>query len=308
MTATTVDFGPSLQHCSKSDWIAEVAELVEYDGSSARLGKRHSAFFTEHGKTLLVSFETLQGIRALSPKAQPMGWKMVKNNGWSCLSLVSDGDTWFRNPAVYAYFDHLVDDGFFEEFDRVLFFGAGPCGYAAAAFSVVAPGARVLAIQPQATLDPARTEWDRRFPEQRRVSFSGRFGYAPDMLEAAECAYVVYDPLQTEDAMHATLFSGPNVQKRRLRHMGSALQTDLLQMDALYGMLEAAAAGALTPSTFARLTRARRNHLPYLKRVLARLDRDDRTELARVLCHNVSARMRAPGFAQRLAELNLQDA
>ena len=50
------------------------------------------------------------------------------------------GDTWFRDNRVYGYFDRLIADGFFEDFDTVIFYGAGSCGYAAAAFSVAAPG------------------------------------------------------------------------------------------------------------------------------------------------------------------------
>ena len=64
---------------------------------------------------------------------------------------------WFRYPKVHAYFNRLVDDGFFDDLDKVVFYGAGPCGYAAATFSVAAPGATVVAIQPQATLDPRVT-------------------------------------------------------------------------------------------------------------------------------------------------------
>lgn len=303
MPDLNIDFGPSLCGLGRSDWIAEVEELVSYDGYLSRLGKRHIAVFTEHSKTLLVSFETLQGIQALSPTAQPMGWEMVKSRGWSNLTLISDGDTWFRNPAVYAYFDRLVDDGFFDEFDRVIFYGAGSCGYAAASFSAVAPGARVLAIQPQATLAPHLTEWDTRFTEQRRVNFTDRYGFAPDMLEAAMQAYVLYDPTQIEDAMHAALFTRANVTKLRMRHMGAALQTDLLQMGILYDLIACANDGLLTPSRFAALARARRNHLPYLRRLLTRLDQDGRTDLVRLLCHNVSARMPAPRFAQRLKSL-----
>ena len=67
---------------------------------------------------------------------------MVREHRWSHMALISDSDTWFRDPAVYGWFDRLVDEGFFDEFDRVLFYGAGPCGYAAAAFSVSAPGAQ----------------------------------------------------------------------------------------------------------------------------------------------------------------------
>ncbi len=308
MSYVKVDFGPSLKDYSRSDWIAEIAELVEEDGSFQRLGKTHFSVFTEHGKTLLVAFETLQGICALSPTAHPMGWHMAENNNWSSLTLVSDGDTWFRNPAVYAYFDHLVDDGFFDEFERVVFYGAGSCGYAAAAFSVTSPGACVVTVQPQATLDPAVTEWDQRFVEQRRVNFNDRYGYAPDMLEAAQQAYVIYDPTQLEDAMHAALFSRPNVKKLRLRNMGSTLQTDLLDMGILFDLLEYANHGLLSQTRFAELARMRRNHLPYLKRLLARLDRDDRPHLSKLLCHNVSARMRAPSFAARLTQKRDQEA
>lgn len=308
MSKVKTDFGPSLKDYSRSDWIAEVRELVEDDGSFSRLGKRHMAVFTEHGRTLLVSFETLQGIQALSPKAHPMGWRMAETHNWSSLTLVSDGDTWFRNAAVYAYFDHMVDDGFFDEFDRVLFYGAGSCGYAAAAFSVAAPGARVLAIQPQATLSNDFAEWDQRFPEMRRTSFSDRYGFAPHMLEAATRAHIVYDPRQMEDAMHAALFTGPNIVKTRLRHWGATLQTDLLEMQILYDLLEYANNDMLDRRRFAELARMRRNHLPYLKRLLARLDAEDREDLVRLLCHNVSARMRAPAFAARLAELRQEPA
>ena len=304
MSRAQIDFGPSLREYGKSDWCAELAELVEDDGMFQRLGKRHMAVFTEHGRTLLVSFESIQGIFALSPKAHPMGWTCAETAGWSSLTLISDGDTWFRNPAVYAYFDHLVDDGFFDDFDRVLFYGAGPCGYAAAAFSVVSPGARVLAIQPQATLDVNRAEWDKRFPEQRRVNFTDRFGYAPDMLEAARAAYVIYDPMQLEDAMHASLFSGPNALRLRMPHMGATLQTDLMGMGILYDLLDYAMLDRLSVNEFAHIARARRNHLPYLKRLLAYLDAQDRPDLIRLLCHNVSARMRAPVFANRLERLS----
>lgn len=302
-----ISFGPSLSDYSTSDWMAELAELVEADGSFTRLGKRHLAVFTEQSSTLLVSFETIGGIFALSPKAHPLGWEMVENASWSSLSIVSDGDTWFRNKAVYAYFDRLVDDGFFDEFDRVLFYGAGPCGYAAAAFSVVSPGARILAIQPQATLDAERTEWDTRFPDQRRTDFTDRFGYAPDMLEAAHQVYVVYDPLEMEDAMHASLFTGDNVIPLRMRHGGGALQSDFLNMGILYDLLECALLDRLTLGTFAVFSRARRQHIPYLKRLLARLEDQDRNELMRLLCHNVSARMHAPFFARRLAALKQEE-
>ena len=292
-----------LSGIDKPEWTRRVTARAEHDGAADRLGRSHFAAFIKSGSTLLVTFETVQGMRGLTESAQPLGWNLSQRLGWSHLLLASDGDTWFRAPEVYGYFDQLIDDGFFDEFDNVLFYGAGPCGYAAAAFSVAAPGSTVVAIQPQATLDPRVTEWDDRFTDMRRTDFTDRFGYAPDMIDGAARAYVIYDPAEPLDAMHAALFTRPNVTKFRMRYMGEALQSHLLFMKRLFPLLQAAAEDRLTDRYFAGLYRARRNHLPYLRRLLTRLEAEDRTGLTEVLCRHVTARFTAPRFARRLRAL-----
>jgi hypothetical protein len=288
----------------KSGWTDRIMNEAQTRGAADRLGRRHFAAFVKAGPVLLVSFETVQGMRSLTESARPLGWLMSQKMGWSSLLLASDGDTWFRDKDVYAYFDQLVDDGFFDDFDRVIFYGAGPCGYAAAAYSVTAPGARVLAVQPQATLDPAVAEWDDRFTDMRRLDFTSRYGYAPDMIDAAQQMHVIYDPDVTQDAMHAALFTAPNVAKYRMRYMGEALQTHLLYMKRLFPILQAVAEDRLTPRFFAGLYRARRNHLPYLRRLLSRLELKERPDLIRLLCQNVTARFQAPRFQRRLRQLD----
>ncbi|MBD3663507.1 phosphoadenosine phosphosulfate reductase [Sulfitobacter aestuariivivens] len=304
MTDQTPSLETSLAELSKPDWIHAVSQIVEEDGYFQQLGARHFASFVEEGTTLLVTFETIQGMHALSAMAQPFGWEMLRDYGWSHLCVASDGDTWFRDPDVYAYFDRLVDDGFFDEFEKVIFYGAGPCGYAAGAFSVASPLAQVVLIQPQATLDPRIADWDDRFVDMRRTDFSSRYGYAPDMLDAADQAFVLYDPRETLDAMHAALFTRQNVIKLRMTHMGAALQTDLMEMDQLAPLLLAVEAGTLTPASFAALYRARRDYRPYLRNVLMRLETLDRPLLAAALCRNVTSRIqRTGGFARRLRDL-----
>lgn len=304
MTDPAPTLDSSLLDLNRRDWLATVEQIVDEDGYVEPLGKRHHAIFFEEGTTLLVTFETLQGIQALSDLGQPLGWEMLRDHGWSHLCLASNGDTWFRDASVYAFFDRLIDDGFFDEFDQVLFYGAGPCGYAAAAYSVAAPGARVLAIQPQATLDPRITEWDDRFSDMRIQDFTTRYGFAPEMLDAAEQAYVLYDPREQLDAMHAALFTRPNVTKFRMRFMGDALQTDLLEMGTWAALLQAAATGDLTTQAFARLYRARRDYRPYLRNLLDSFEAENREGLVEALCTNVSGRMRAPRFAVRLRDIH----
>jgi hypothetical protein len=281
-------------------WLDKVAELTDEDGYVERLGARHAAIFIEDKSTLLVTFETHDSIASLSRDAHPLGWDMVKALGWSHLCLVSDGDTWFRDRAVYGYFDRLVDDGFFEEFDQVIFYGAGPCGYAAAAFSVAAPGAKVVVLQPQATLDPRVAEWDERFRDMRRTSFTDRYGYAPDMLDAAERCFVIYDPEIELDAMHAALFTRSNVTKFRMRFIGEDLEKSLMRMQLLFRILAQTSAGKLNCAALARLWRARRRDGAYQFNVLTRLQADDRPYLTVLLARKVLEQRNARPFRKAL--------
>lgn len=284
-------------------WKQKLLEQAEAEGMAQDLGDRHFATFIDRDATLIVTFETAEGIRAMSETHQPFGFELVKSKGWSHLCIISEGDTWFRDPKVYGFFDRLIDDGFFEDFSRVVFYGAGPCGYAAAAFSVASPGATVVAVQPQATLDARMTEWDDRFTEMRRVSFTDRYGYAPDMLDAANHAFILYDPVETLDAMHATLFQRSNVTRLRMRYMGGELQARLLDMSLLYRILTLAGSGKLNARSFFQLYRARRSYPRYLKGLVAVLDRQNRPYLNMVVCRNVIARMPARRFRRRLEEL-----
>ena len=285
------------------DWFARIAEIGEEAGYFQRLGARHAALFLDQSPTLLVTFESVASIRQTQPGQLPVGYQIAKGRGWSQLCLIADGDTWYRDKAVYGYFDRLVDDAFFEDFDQVVFYGAGMAGYAAAAFSVAAPGATVIAVQPQATLDPRVTGWDPRWSEMRRTSFTDRYGYAPEMIEGAGQVFVIFDPEQVLDAMHAALFTKSFVTPLPCRHLGRDIGTALDEMHVLQSMLAAACTGAFDARMFAIFYRARRNYRPYLRGLLTHLDRDGRAYLAALLCRNVVGRMEAPKMKARLEQL-----
>ena len=140
---------------------------------------------------------------------------MAPEKGWSHLWVVSEHQDWFRDPHVIRHFDRLIDDGFLDQFDDVIFYGCYAGGYAAAACSVSYPMATVIAINPQATLNPSIASWDKRFKHTRRQDFTTRFGYAPKMCESANDVFVFYDQDSPENAMHAALFQGDNVTHLR---------------------------------------------------------------------------------------------
>jgi hypothetical protein len=303
MTQETTAFPPDLSELSRGQLLTALRDIGDELGFAEPLGRSHAGIFVEEGDTLFVSFESVSGIEALSPTRTPLGFEMLRRKGWSSLSLISRGDTWFRDPKVYGFFDQLLDDGFFDEFEQVIFYGAGPCGYAAGAFSVAAPGARVVMLQPQATLDPRVTEWDDRFIEHRRLDFTSRYGFAPDMIDAADEAFVFYDPRERFDAMHSALFERRNVTRHRMPYMGSTLQGDMMSLGLLPQVLEQVADGSFSAESFSKMMRIRRKHMPYLRRLLSDVDKAERPDLAKMICSNVVARMKAPRFRRRLAQI-----
>jgi hypothetical protein len=120
---------------------------------------------------------------------------------------------------------------------------------------------------------------------------------------AAAKAFVLYDPAERMDAMHAALFTRSNVTKFRLRQMGDALQTELLDLGLLYTLIEDAAEGTLDVQRFATHFRARRSHPAYLRNLLTELDAQSRPYLATLLCRNTVARLNAPRIQRRLEML-----
>ncbi len=270
------------------------------EGFQHMLGRDHSVSYIARGPKLLVTFESIRGTLEATEDGMPLGLDFAEDKNWSVLHFTADGDTWFRDPAIHAFMDEMVDDAFFEDFDTVTFFGTGMGGYAAAAYSVAAPGARVVAISPQATLDPVLAEWDHRFPAARQLDFRTRYGYAPDMVEGAARAWLLYDPHETFDCVHASLFRTPNVTRLRCRHFKTHIAASLRDMDMLHWMIEEAAEDRLTTQRFHARLRRRRDHGRYLRNVLFHLDDAHRPYLTALYCAHVLAHRNAPAFRRRL--------
>jgi hypothetical protein len=271
------------------------------------LGDHHWAVFNEDGPILVISFDRLEDIAALEPGTMPQIFGQATKNGWSHLSLISEGKTWYRDPPVIAHIDRLVDEAFFDNFDRVVFYGAGMGAYAAAAFSVAAPGATVLAVQPRATLDPSVAGWDTRNMAARRLDFTHRYGYAPDMIDGAAQVFTIHDPYCRADAMHVALFRKSFVTHFKARFLGDHVAQSLGEMGVLPKLVKAACDGTLTQETYTTLWRERRNFGNYLRWILRACMDADRPKREAMVCRSVTNRMRAPAFRKHLEKLEKTD-
>lgn len=298
-TALTED----LSDLNTQEWMQAIATIANARGSWIEISDQHDAAMVGRGDTLLVTFESVADIQEKTDMGHPLGFSMSQTLDCANLMILAQDQTWFRDPALFAFFDGLIDEGVFEEYSNVLVYGAGMCGYAAAAFSVSCPGAQVIVVHPQATLDPRVAEWDHRYPSMRRTSFTDRYGYAPEMVEAVNEAFVLYDPEEEVDAMHAALFTKPNVTKLRCRFMGLGLDAHLAEMGVLKDLFRAAIDRTLTPQSFGKIYRARRDYASYLLALLRRLEDDDRSRMMAWMCINGLKRKNMPRLRKKLEQL-----
>lgn len=280
------------------------AKIGGEQGFYRALGPEHSVLFVEGGSTLLVTFENLDHVADTGADRLPWGHSFVTGQGWSMLGLMAHGWTWYRDEAVFDFFDELRDDGFFARFDRVVFYGASMGGYAAAAFAAAAPGATVIAISPQATLSRDVAPWETRYHRVWRRDFSARsrYAYAPDGAASAERAYLFFDPASPLDAMHAALFQSLPVERYHCRRMGHRIASLWLGMGILKPVITDCVEQRLTPLGFHRYLRKRRESSRYERQLLDAVEARGRPDLVARTCRAVLARRRGPRFRRALKE------
>lgn len=301
-----LEFESQLGRLTPEDWYARIEEIAEEHGNFTPLGDNHFASFLDAGTKLLVTFENAEDIRKSSKGAEPRGFAYTRTEGWSHLAIISQTESWYRDPAIYRYFDRLIDDGFFEDFDKVLFHGTGGGGYAAAAYCVASPGCNVLALRPQATLDPRIAGWDTRYVKQRKHDFNDRYGFAPDMIDAANHAYIGFDPMQRFDATHAAIFTKRNVTSLRMNGLGGKLDLALDSIGVLSDLMVATMDNTLTDQMFNSAMRERRTNDAYIRTLYSRMMATDHPILAANVCAYVLRTRENEFFAKKLDELRGQ--
>ncbi|MEM6897124.1 MAG: phosphoadenosine phosphosulfate reductase [Pseudomonadota bacterium] len=291
---------PDLSDLDREAWGDALQELVARHGDYIVLDDDHHVMQLGEGDRLIVTFESAHDICNSQDDALPLGLSLATRLEASIMIVMCMRPTWFRAQPVYDFFDALTDEGVFDGFDHVVFYGAGMGGYGACAFAPAAPGCDVVAVSPHATLDPRVTEWDPRFTSLRRRSFTDRYGFGPEMVEAARAALVLYNPDDDLEAMHAALYARPAVTRFRCRYMGRDLTAAFAEMDVLVDMLTLAMDQSLDLTSFAKLYRRRRDYAPYLRLLLRETEDQDRPKLTIWLASNVYPRKAMPRMRRAL--------
>lgn len=273
---------PSAAADEPEDW-PDLARHLAGPGGFFRAEGQHSFLYVPRGDTLVVTFDNLDIALTKRADRRPWGYAFIEKQGWSMLGAMAEGWTWYRDPWVPDQFAALAAEGFFARFSRVVFYGASMGGYAACAFVGACPGADVVAISPQSTLERALVPWETRYRTAWGRDFSGPTGDAAVASAAARRVTLLYDPYEPLDAAHANRFAGANVMKLRAPLMGHRLGSSLQQMGILSAVTLGALGGTLTEAEFYRLIRARRGFARYQRELFRRAVERGHLELARRL-------------------------
>lgn len=281
---------PPAEQVSDPGWAEIATQLAGEDGFYTDNGTHSFLYIPRAQDTLVVTFDNLDIAMNKRDTRRPWGFEFIEKQGWSMLGAMAGGWTWYRDPWVSDEFDRLAAEGFFAQFNRVVFYGASMGGYAACAFSAACPGADVVAISPQSTLDKTIVPWETRYKVAWDRDFSGKYGDAAQASHAARKVTILYDPYEPLDAGHVDRFTGSNVMKLRTPLMGHRLGSSLHQMGLLSPILLAALDGSLTEADFHRLLRARRDFPRYQRELFQRAVAKGHKTLARRMGESVLKR------------------
>ena len=228
----------------------------------------HAASFVDRGSDrLVVSFDNLSDAGNPNLDAEPWAAKFVQDLGWSHLGLYSRGPSWYRDKAVNNFFDDLKKRKFFARFKSVAFTGTSMGGYAALAYSNHAPGAIVMALSPQSTLDLTKVPWENRFRKAQGFDWSLPFSDAAETISKAQRVYVLYDPFVENDRLQVERLPRNNIVPLRGFGLGHKTAVLLRRMDALKPIMEKALTGELKECEFYSLIRKRKD-LPLYRKVM----------------------------------------
>ena len=280
---------PRAPHPEPEPWPVLAARLAGA-GGFVRDDGQHSFLHIPRGDTLVVTFDNLDIAMEKRSDRRPWGHAFIERQGWSMLGVMANGWTWYRDPWVPAQFEDLAASGLFARYRRVVFYGASMGGYAACAFAAACPGAEVVAISPQSTLDRTLVPWETRYKAAWGRDFSGPYGDAARASAKAARVTLLYDPYEPLDAAHAARFDGANVVKLRAPLMGHRLGSSLHQMGILMPVTLGALDGSLTEGAFYRLLRARKTFPRYQREIFKRALATGHPDLARRLARWVLTR------------------
>lgn len=253
---------PSADEADLPLWFPELMPGGHGTGFLEKTNGHSLLFVARSAPVLLVTFDNLSNVRDRSPQRLPWAYKYARDAKASHLGIMAHRGDWYRETNLIARMQTLADDGFFANYERVLFAGSSMGAFGALSFSALVPGAHVLAFNPQSTLDPKLVPWESRYAKGQKQDWSLPFSDPACHLENATQVSVFFDPYFEPDKRHFERLSSPSVQAYKCWFSNHKSAVFLRKIGALKPVMDEALFGELTQEKFYRLYRCRRN-LPW---------------------------------------------
>ncbi|WP_282021353.1 hypothetical protein [Ruegeria faecimaris] len=250
-------------------WFVELYPGGDGTGFLQKLNRHSVLFHQRSASRLVVSFDNIANANDLSFSREPWGWKFFRDEGWSHMGIFARTKAWYRDPEIISYFQTQADQGFFAQFDQVVFAGASMGGFGALTFSALVPGANVIAFNPQTTLDERLVPWETRYRFGQVQDWDLPFSDAAQTVENVGKAYVFYDPFFDLDRQQVTRLKGDNVVLLKTWFSNHFAAPMLRKLDILKPVMLEAMDGTLEPQAYYRMMRARRRLPLYMRGIEA---------------------------------------
>ncbi len=242
---------------------------------------RHSLMFVRRPvKRLLITFDNLANVGNTAIDREPWAFKFAQDINISHLGIMAHVSDWYRDPELIGRMQKLADEGFFDGYDRVVFAGVSMGGFASIAFASLVPGAHVVSVNPQSTLDTGLVPWETRYESGRRQDWTLPLSDAAALTQGLGRVNIFYDPYHELDQQHVNRFSGDNIRIFKCRYSNHKTAVFMRKIGILKPVMHHAIFDELTEQDFYRLYRERRK-LPWFRGSLAAyFERTDRPHIA----------------------------
>jgi hypothetical protein len=261
------------------NWLNDISFGSENCGFYERFGV-HAASFVDRGDhQLVISFDNLSDAGNPRYDVRPWADAFIKSEGWSHLGIYARGPSWFRDQRLIDFFERLRKEKFFKRFDKIALTGTSMGGYAALSFATFTPGATVIALSPQSTLDKKDVPWETRFAKGQKQDWTLPYSDAAKTIGKIERAYVLYDPSFKQDVRHIDRLPQDRLIRLKGFWFGHKTAVVMRRLEKLKPFMRGAVNGTLSEAEFYEMARGRKDLVLYRRHVEADLDERGRDGL-----------------------------
>jgi len=253
----------AVEMIAKPLWFDEIGPCGSASGFMHADPSHPMLFVKRRRPVLLVTFDNLSNVNDRSPTRLPWAYKFGYDNQVSHLGIYAHLSNWYRDAGLIEKMQSMAADGFFDGYERCVFTGSSMGAFAALTFGRLAPGAHVLAFNPQSTLDESLVPWEERYRKGRRHDWSLPLSDAADGIANLGRAYVFYDPYFEPDRRHTErLLAAPGAEGRvtemKCWFSNHKSAVFLRKIDVLKPVMQEGLFGELSEQQFYNLYRRRR--------------------------------------------------